>query len=317
MILRLVLLASAASRTPFRGRSGARVSVQQPLRSTSLAETPRADNIRAAASAQPLALAAAQAGALRCLGDRVAQELHFDRGDLASINIQHIAAMGLVGVLSGSGGFLWLNHLERMLGESKGAADVLRKSALDFLCWAPVANCMYLFGVPLLTGAPSDAAALNMQTQVGRALPRSIFRATITMGARWRAHPELRPSPPSPLSVSPDDGRGAEHLLPVQHVCLLAHPAAREAREHSRRQPHLHGGDRRALLKPPSACILYQLAGRARLTGRPGRTMYAPGAYSGGVYNSCHPRLYRLTACTLYWQHHLTLANAARESAPR
>lgn len=169
-----------------RGPNGLRSGLQAPLslvrtRASSLAEPSRppekapfelpgpAPFLHQAltfAEQQPLVLAGVQAGMLRCVGDRVAQQLYIYRGELAGLDPQHIAAMGLVGLfVSGCGGFLWLNHLESTLGATKGPADVLRKTVTDFLCWAPIANCMYLFCVPFLTGTSVNEAALNMETQ--------------------------------------------------------------------------------------------------------------------------------------------------------
>jgi hypothetical protein len=115
-------------------------------------------------SVHPLAVSATQAATLRIVGDRLSQGISLYRGEIAGIDLQHMLAMGLVAAFaSGLGGFLWLNHLDRALGESKGPMDVATKCACDFIFWAPIANCAYLFGVPLLTGADLGTAISNAQ----------------------------------------------------------------------------------------------------------------------------------------------------------
>jgi hypothetical protein len=114
----------------------------------------------------PLPLAAVQASSLRCMGDSIAQEIARSHGGPAGVDLAHMGAMGLIGlVFSGSGNFLWIHHLDDKMGSTRSATDVLLKTSLDFCCWAPIANCAYLLGVPLLTGAPPDAALLNAQQQ--------------------------------------------------------------------------------------------------------------------------------------------------------
>ena len=60
--------------------------------------------------------------------------------------------MGTMGLLfSGMLGASWLQHLEGRLGSGTTTTDVMKKSAADYLCYAPCANSAYLFFVPLLT----------------------------------------------------------------------------------------------------------------------------------------------------------------------
>lgn len=60
--------------------------------------------------------------------------------------------MGTVGILfSGLIGASWLVHLEHTIGSGSRPTDIMKKSAADFLCYAPCANSAYLFFVPLLT----------------------------------------------------------------------------------------------------------------------------------------------------------------------
>jgi len=219
MLMQVLLLLALTTRGPQQahgtGRRGG-LSTPVAVRAAGLAESPTVVSLTvesALASAagaysrataeQPLALAAVQAAGLRCIGDRIAQQLFLYRGELASVSPQHIAAMGLIGfIVSGAGNFVWcaryapllhprrsrthargtgrcayrthaacrINHLEEKLGASVGPWDVLRKAGSDFVCWAPLANCAYLFGVPLLTGATPDLAAHNMQHEVRRPL---------------------------------------------------------------------------------------------------------------------------------------------------
>ncbi|KAJ1618907.1 hypothetical protein T492DRAFT_1089760 [Pavlovales sp. CCMP2436] len=116
------------------------------------------------AQSHPLPVAATQAASLRIVGDRISQGIALYRGEIAGIDLQHMLAMGIVAFFaSGAGGSMWLNHLERALGETEGPADVLKKCGCDFVFWAPIANCAYLAGVPMLTGADLGMAITNAQ----------------------------------------------------------------------------------------------------------------------------------------------------------
>lgn len=113
-----------------------------------------------------LGVVATQASLMRVAGDRTAQAISIAHGSQAAVHPEHTLAMALIGlVVSGVGGALWLQHLEQFVGPTRGALDVVRKAALDFTCWAPLANVAYLIGVPLLSGAALDAAAANAQAQ--------------------------------------------------------------------------------------------------------------------------------------------------------
>ena len=73
--------------------------------------------------------------------------------------MEHVLAMALLGgVVSGWGNALWLRVLERIYGEGTTSDVVLRKTATDYMCWAPLANSAYLVGLPLLTGKGMEAA---------------------------------------------------------------------------------------------------------------------------------------------------------------
>jgi len=67
------------------------------------------------------------------------------------------------GLVSGMGGALWLRVLEKHYGTSVAPDVVLRKTATDYLCWAPLANSAYLYGLPILTGCGHEAALLSLQ----------------------------------------------------------------------------------------------------------------------------------------------------------
>ena len=70
---------------------------------------------------------------------------------VAVVDLVHLAAMVLAGVtISGAGGAVWLRHLEGQLGPTDGAPSVLRKSVLDYVCWAHVVNAANLCLVSLL-----------------------------------------------------------------------------------------------------------------------------------------------------------------------
>ena len=72
--------------------------------------------------------------------------------------------MALIGcAVSGFCGAAWLQHLEANLGSSTDTASVLRKTAADYLCWAPVANSAYLFFIPLLSGNGFEASLAGLQ----------------------------------------------------------------------------------------------------------------------------------------------------------
>ena len=85
-----------------------------------------------------------------------------------TLDIVHVLAMGLVGLTtSGCGGALWLRHLEAQMGPTDGSGTVaLQKSAADFMCYAPVVNCVNLLLVPLLCGHPIDESLANMQAHL-------------------------------------------------------------------------------------------------------------------------------------------------------
>ena len=95
-----------------------------------------------------VATAAVQMGVVRGVADVLGQHLH----GAASIDGVHVAAMMVTGLsVSGAGGAMWLRHLESRLGPSDGTTSVLRKTVLDYTCWAPTVNCANLLLVSLLT----------------------------------------------------------------------------------------------------------------------------------------------------------------------
>lgn len=105
-----------------------------------------------------LPMAAVQSGVLRGGADAVGQLMHPGTG------AEHVVAMALLGgVVSGYGNAVWLRALERVYGAGTGSATVLRKTATDFLCWAPLANSAYLYGLPLLTGKGAAAAGASLE----------------------------------------------------------------------------------------------------------------------------------------------------------
>jgi len=112
-----------------------------------------------------LAVACVQSGVLRGSSDALSQTLRGVPFDGA-----HTAAMAMVGLLwSGIVGAAWLSHLEAELGDGTSARDVIRKSAADFLCYAPCANSAYLFFVPLLTMLFHQQASPDMPGLVAAA----------------------------------------------------------------------------------------------------------------------------------------------------
>ena len=128
------------------------------LRPSSLPTTPAdnggvgwLDDYRRFASEHYVATAACQMGAVRGVADLVGQHLQ----GATSVDPVHLAAMILAGLtISGAGNAVWLRHLERRIGPTDGAPSVLRKSALDYVCWAPVVNAANLLCVSLLTALP-------------------------------------------------------------------------------------------------------------------------------------------------------------------
>jgi len=103
---------------------------------------------------QYLALACVQSGFLRGTSDAASQVM---RG--VEFDPSHSLAMGTIGLIfSGFVGASWLRHLEGRLGSGTSTADIVKKSAADFFCYAPCANSCYLFFVPLLTVLYSNGA---------------------------------------------------------------------------------------------------------------------------------------------------------------
>lgn len=113
---------------------------------------------------RPMQMAAAEASIMRVAGDVLAQGISISHGVSAGMAPEHTAAMGVVGfVFSGAGGYTWLHRLEGTFGAARSGREVLRNCVLDFCCWAPIANCAYLFAVPALTGTPASDAWLNAE----------------------------------------------------------------------------------------------------------------------------------------------------------
>jgi len=106
-----------------------------------------------------LPLAAAQAGALRGASDLVGQGLQHAPADPT-----HAVAMAAIAAgVSGFGGAMWLRKLEGLYGTSTEPGVVARKTATDYVFWAPIANTAYLLGLPLLTGHGAEAALSTWQ----------------------------------------------------------------------------------------------------------------------------------------------------------
>lgn len=107
---------------------------------------------RKVASEHYILTAAVQMGAVRGSADVVAQLMHKQSLSIDCIDGGHVAAMVLTGLtVSGIGGAVWLRHLEERLGATDGVGSLLRKCALDYVCWAPVVNSANLLLVSLLT----------------------------------------------------------------------------------------------------------------------------------------------------------------------
>jgi len=82
------------------------------------------------------------------------------RGDA---DFSHVAAMGTVGlVFSGFVGASWLASLERRLGSGTDHKDIVTKAAADYILYAPVANSVYLFLVPLLSAVFAHHAQVDL-----------------------------------------------------------------------------------------------------------------------------------------------------------
>lgn len=107
-----------------------------------------------------LPMASAQSGLLRGVADAAGQTLchpaYYDPTQTAAV-----AAIGLL--VSGFGGAIWLQHLEKKLGSETSRGAVLRKTAADYCCWAPCANSAYLLLVPLLTGHGLADSLVSLQ----------------------------------------------------------------------------------------------------------------------------------------------------------
>lgn len=117
---------------------------------------------RRASEVHYLPMAAAQSGLLRGTSDAIGQFIAHP----AAVDPMHVLAMGTLGFLvSGYGGAVWLRHLEKRLGSGTEPADVLRKTFTDYTCWAPCANSLYLFLVPLMTGHGGPAEATGALQQ--------------------------------------------------------------------------------------------------------------------------------------------------------
>jgi len=113
-----------------------------------------------------IGVAATQASLMRVAGDRTAQAIAITHGAQTSVHPEHTLAMALIGMfVSGIGGSLWLQALENHVGPTEAMADAVRKAALDFICWAPVANCAYLLGVPYIVSGDMTGALANAQSQ--------------------------------------------------------------------------------------------------------------------------------------------------------
>lgn len=105
-----------------------------------------------------LPMAALQSGVLRGGAD-VVGGIGLHQG-----GFEHALAMATLGAaVSGWGNALWLRVLEGRYGADTTPDVVLRKTATDYILWAPLANSAYLFGLPLLTGKGAEAALASWQ----------------------------------------------------------------------------------------------------------------------------------------------------------
>jgi len=149
-----------------------------------------------------LSLSAAQAGTLRGTADVLSQCLRHQGTDIP-IDLVHSASIVFLGIfLSGFGGAAWLRHLENKMGPSTDTGDVVKKAAIDYTCWAPIANTAYLFFVPLLTGMDLDTAVHSAQAGFLSVmlLELSIF-APYNCYAFSKVPPPLRPPIQALLSM--------------------------------------------------------------------------------------------------------------------
>ena len=91
--------------------------------------------------------------------------------DLVGQGLQHapadpthaVAMAAIAAGVSGFGGAMWLRKLEGLYGTSTEPGVVARKTATDYVFWAPIANTAYLLGLPLLTGHGAEAALSTWQ----------------------------------------------------------------------------------------------------------------------------------------------------------
>jgi hypothetical protein len=138
---------SAASRFRAPFTVAPTVAVVEPLQRAPLLKT-----WEALSSEHYLAFACVQSCLLRGGSDAMAQVM---RG--GAIDVSHSAAFATMGLLySGLLGALWLRTLEAKLGDGTDMGDVAKKTAADYLLYAPLANSAYLFFVPFLTGLYSQ-----------------------------------------------------------------------------------------------------------------------------------------------------------------
>ena len=128
---------------------------------------------------------------------------HLEHLPALSINSAHVAALAFTGLtISGCGGALWLEHLEKALGPSNGNREVIvKKSVADYCCWAPVTISANLFLVALMTGASVDASIAHMQEVfVAMMLLEAAIFGPFNLLVFFSIPPEVRPAVKSLLS---------------------------------------------------------------------------------------------------------------------
>jgi hypothetical protein len=113
-------------------------------------------------------------GVMRMIGSIIAQTILILRGRQTGISpaaILQLAFLGLVGGVSNAAWYQFLDASMHRLGLSAHASqetplhDVVLKTAVTFLVWAPLINSAYLLAMPLLRGEELSMALANLHVQ--------------------------------------------------------------------------------------------------------------------------------------------------------
>jgi len=156
--------AAASARSMF---ASSRAASERPISTVRLKKATRDASVGQSGSSSSnfdrnyLARSALCSCLLRGGSDILSQAL--GRGEL---DLTHAAAMGTVGLLfSGIIGAAWLALLESRLGSGTESRDIVRKAAVDYCFFAPLANSIYLLFVPMLC-ALSEPGTFDMTSSL-------------------------------------------------------------------------------------------------------------------------------------------------------